>query len=156
MIQNGTLLRKLQSFAANKAVKKIADLDKWKTSIPGPGTYSPGKAEKELTGKDPYKEQLTARLGLSPQNSNLIQMSLGTIRSATNNSSLNNKSLFLAKTRTVELTFKKTLGKNPPPKLKLRKLKAVPSIPANSEAPPDDKSKLMSYTSELFDQNYPL
>ena len=39
---------------------------------------------------------------------------------------------------------KKTLGKNPPPKLPTNRPKAMPSIPSNSVAPPEDKTMTMT------------
>lgn len=46
----------------------------------------------------------------------------------------------------VDIQNKKTLGKNPPPKLPLNRPKAVPSIPSNTVAPPEDKTMTMNTT----------
>ena len=44
----------------------------------------------------------------------------------------------------VEMKLKKTLGKNPPPKLPTNRPKAMPSIPSNTVAPPEDKTMTMT------------
>ena len=40
-IQNGTLLRKVQQFSANKAVMRMPDNSKSQSFVPGPGAYKP-------------------------------------------------------------------------------------------------------------------
>lgn len=44
------------------------------------------------------------------------------------------------KPQQVEVSQQKVAGKNPPPKLPFNRPKAVPSIPSNSVAPPEDKT----------------
>ena len=43
----------------------------------------------------------------------------------------------------VELKNKPVLGKNAPPKLPFNRPKAIPSIPSNTVAPPEDKTMTM-------------
>ena len=51
----------------------------------------------------------------------------------------------------VELQVAKTIGKNPPPKLRVERTKAQPSIPSNTVAPPEDKTMLTtSYQTDAF------
>ena len=42
----------------------------------------------------------------------------------------------------VELENKRVIGKNAPPKLNTNRIRAVPSIPSNSIAPPEDKTMI--------------
>ena len=53
----------------------------------------------------------------------------------------------------VELKNKPVLGKNAPPKLPLNRPKAIPSIPSNTVAPPEDKTMTMTTFQNSHDLN---
>ena len=59
---------------------------------------------------------------------------------------------FSRKRSGVELHVSKSIGKNPPPKLKIERMKVSPSIPSNTVAPPEDKTMMTtSYQSDPYD-----
>ena len=151
LIQNGTLLRKLQQFSANRQIDQRPNITGLTQDVPGPGQYSPRQHQLTADTALNSNRTLEAKRFISEQ---VTPAPLGTMRSFQDSftkDSINPKNVTktssllkdLIQSR-VEMQNKKILGKNPPPKLPLNRPKVVPSIPSNTVAPPEDKTMTMT------------
>ena len=151
LIQNGTLLRKLQQFSANRQIDQRPNITGLTQDVPGPGQYSPRQYQLTADTALNSNRTLDAKKFISEQ---VTPAPLGTMRSfqdsftkdsidAKNITKTSNLLKDLIQSR-VEMQNKKILGKNPPPKLPLNRPKAVASIPSNTVAPPEDKTMTMT------------
>ena len=130
--------------AANKAVPKQpeSDLIKRTKDWPGPGAYSPRTNMAQTADK-------AIKYGGSVQ----LQPGLGTLETIRSSNTLDDSVRdFRRGSSGVELHVAKTIGKNPPPRLKVDRMKVSPSIPSNSVAPPEDKTMMTTtYQSDPYD-----
>ena len=92
---------------------------------PGPGAYSPKNNLTPIKTEQLYKVEQSPRAYPSPHTQNDMDFKANGRQLKTNNSR-------------VELTQKRVVGKNAPPKLVNNRPRALPSIPSQSIAPPED------------------
>ena len=128
--------------AANREIQRPeADRDKRTKHWPGPGSYSPRTSLAQ-----------TADQAIPKQGSGAALFGRGPLETIKSTSTLDQLQFSRKASGGVELQRAKTIGKNPPPKLKVDRQKAQPSIPSNSVAPPEDKTMMTtSYQSDPYD-----
>lgn len=123
LVQNGALQRKLQQFSANRQINQRPDITMLPQTVPGPGQYSPRQYQLTADAASDKKNGETGRFNSHRQSPQMTDTDRSfnaahaglDLNRMTNMTKTTTLSEFIQ--ARVEIKAKRTIGKNPPPKL---------------------------------------